>query len=311
MPDIVPVVDIDDRTTVFVGCIGYEDRSTYLLRERFSDPDISRVLFDYRAVDAIGVGLCSYDRNVEIAERLQPRKERDFNKFLDLMVSELEAQRKANLVIDITSFDRAKLARLILRVFNLEHAPSQVRLMYSPRIFEPFEMVKFDVVQSFGPVLPEFFGTADGFEKPLSLILGAGYEYGKAVGAVDTLEPDHIYCFRPTGTDPRFDEHIDIANVNFGFMGSQENLFRYDLNDAYSLYSDLRKLIEYESVERSVLLLPLGPKLFAALCLLVATVLHPLVMVWRHSTVSAAQPETITDAKTTGSIVEFAFRFAG
>lgn len=62
-------------------------------------------------------------------------------------------------------------------------------------------------------------------------------------------------------------------------MENQENLFRYDLNDAYSLYSDLRKLIEYEGVEHSVLLLPLGPKLFAALCLLVARVLHPMVMV--------------------------------
>lgn len=310
MSDIVPVLDVDEKTSVFIGCIGYEDRSIYLLRERFNGPDIVRILFDYCAVDAAGVGLCSYDRNVETAEQLHPRCECDFTKFLDLMASELEVQRDANLVIDITSFDRAKLASLILKIFNLKSAPSQVRLMYCPRTFEPFEMVKFDVVQSFGPVLPEFFGSADGFEKPLSLILGAGYEYGKAVGAVDTLEPDHIYCFRPTGTDPRFDEHIDLANVNFGFMDNQENLFKYDLNDAYSLYSNLRRLIQYESVEHSVLLLPLGPKLFAALCLLVATVLHPMVMVWRHSTVSAAQPETITDAKTTGSIVEFAFRFA-
>lgn len=309
MSDIVPVISVDDETTVFVGCIGYEDRSTYLLRERFSGPDISRLLFDYRAVDASGSGLCSYDANVEIAKQLSPRTERDFTKFLALMESEVKAQQNASLVIDITSFDRAKIANLILALFSLQGALSQIRLMYSPRIFEPFEMVKFDVVQSFGPVLPEFFGSADGFEKPLSLILGAGYEYGKAVGAVDTLEPDHIYCFRPTGTDPRFDAHIDLANVNFGFMENQENLFRYDLNDAYSLYSDLRKLIEYESVEHSVLLLPLGPKLFAALCLLVATALHPMVMVWRHSTVSAAQPETITDAETTGSIVEFAFRF--
>lgn len=310
MSDIVPIIDAYERTDFFVGCIGYEDRSTFLLRESFCAPGISHILFDYHAVNAGGLGLCSYDRNVEIANRVGPKIERDFEAFLKLFSAELEAKEDATLVIDITSFDRAKLAGLILEVFRLKRAPRQVRLMYSPRSFEHFEVLKFDVVQSFGPVLPEFFGSADGFEKPLSLILGAGYEYGKAVGAVDTLEPDHIYCFRPTGTDPRFDEEIDRANVNFSFISTQENIFRYDLNDAYSLYSDLRKLIEHESVEQSVLVLPMGPKLFAALCLLIATAMHPRVMVWRHSTVSASQPETITDARTTGSVVEFAFRFA-
>ncbi|CTQ48101.1 hypothetical protein JDO7802_00103 [Jannaschia donghaensis] len=310
MTDIFPVSNIDSRTSVFVGCIGYEDRSSYLLREDFNDSEISHVLFDYRAVDGDGVGLCSYDRNLEIAKRMGAKLEPDFNRFLEILSSTIGSQQNPNLILDITSFDRSKMAELLLQVFRLKDALSQIRLMYSPRTFQPFEMVKFDVVQSFGPVLPEFFGSADGFEKPLSLVLGAGYEFGKAVGAVDTLEPDHIYCFRPTGTDPRFDQHIDQANVNFSFMDKQENIFGYDLNDAYTLYSDLRRLVEYEGVERSVLLLPLGPKLFAALSILIATVLHPTVMVWRHSTVSAAQPETITDAETTGAIVEFAFRFA-
>ncbi|MGB3313654.1 MAG: hypothetical protein WBB85_04535, partial [Albidovulum sp.] len=118
-----------------------------------------------------------------------------------------------------------------------------------------------------------------------------------------------IYCFRPTGTDPRFDIHIDEANVDFGFMGDKRNLFSYDLNEAEPLYIDLRRLVEYEMVERTVLLLPLGPKLFAAMCMIVATIMHPKVMVWRHSTVSAAQPRTISDAYTTGKTVEFGFSF--
>lgn len=310
MTDITALRDFETATDIFVGCVGYEDRSTYLLRTDFQDPNICHILFDYRARDSKGVGLCSYDRNLETADSVSPALLDNFETFQVRIGLEVTAKPRCKIVVDITSFDRSKLGKIILLLFDLAEFVDQVRLIYCPRKFEPFNIIRFDVVQSFGPVLPEFLGSADGIEKPLSLVLGAGYEYGKAVGAIDTLEPDHIYCFRPTGTDPRFDEHIDKANVNFGFMDTRKNLFFYDLNDSVSLYQNLRKLVEYELVERSVLMLPLGPKLFAALCLVVATVLHPSVMVWRHSTVSASQPETITDAFTTGKLVEFAFRFS-
>jgi len=309
MSDIVALREADSATDIFVGCVGYEDRSTYLLRTDFQDPNICHLLFDYKAKDPRGIGLFSYEKNLETASSVSPNLIGDFSKFLDRISVEISSREDVKVVVDITSFDRARLAKLLLLLFHVSKSIGQVRLIYCPRIFEPFDVIRFDVVQSFGPVLPEFFGSADGFEKPLSLILGAGYEYGKAVGAIDTLEPDHIYCFRPTGTDPRFDDHIDQANVNFGFMDNPKNIFKYDLNDAVALYGNLRGLVEYESVERSVLLLPLGPKLFAAISLLVATVLHPTVMVWRHSTISVSQPETITDAFTTGKLVEFAFRF--
>jgi hypothetical protein len=310
MIDISVFRDASPVTDIFVGCVGYEDRSTYLVRTLFNQPDVCRVLFDYRAVGADGKGLCSYESNLVVVSRLKPILVSDFLVFLHQLEVEILARGDVNVVLDVTSFDRAKLGELLLKIFFLGKRVRQVRLIYCPREFVPFDVIKFDVVQSFGPVLPEFFGSADGFEKPLSLILGAGYEYGKAVGAIDTLEPDHIYCFRPTGTDPRFDEHIDKANVNFGFMSDSGNIISYDLNDAVSLYSDIRKLVEYEMVENSVLILPLGPKMFAALCLLVATILHPSVMVWRHSTVSASVPGTISDAFTTGKLVEFAFEFA-
>lgn len=307
MSDIVPIPVTDAHGDLLIGCIGYEKRSTFLLRT--TPKRTSNVFFDYQALDDSGKGICSYEDNLKIIDSNEVISDKDFEKFLGNLESEIGQLKRANVDFDVTSFDRGKIGRIILKLFSLRDSISTVTFVYAPRVFMPFDMYKFDVVQSFGPALPAFFGTADGFNKPLTLILGAGYEYGKAVGAIDTLEPDHIYCFRPTGTDPQFDHHIDLANVDFSFIENKENIFPYDLNDAQRLYHTLRTLVSYEIVDQNVLLLPLGPKLFAAISMLIATVFHPDVMVWRHSTASTNQLETIDDAETTGKLVKFSFRF--
>ncbi len=307
MNDIVPLVINDAIGTILVGCIGYEHRSTHLLRT--TSVRKRSLFFDYRALDENGVGICSYEFNHKTVQNAGSVLESDFEAFLNTLEAEIRTLKNVDIDFDITSFDRGKIGRIIIRFFSLRDYVSSVTFVYAPRTFKPFDMYKFYVVQSFGPALPAFFGTAHGFNKPLTLILGAGYEYGKAVGAIDTLEPDHIYCFRPTGTNPQFDRHIDLANVDFSFIENTENIFTYDLNDANRLYHSLRTLVNYEMVDQNVLLLPLGPKLFAALSMLIATVFHPNVMVWRHSTASAKQLDTIEDAETTGKLVKFSFRF--
>ena len=307
MSDLVPIAIPESQGDLLLGCIGYEDRSTFLLR---TTPErSSSIFFDYKALDSQGKGICAYDNNIKVAQGLRVTLESDFEIYLRLLESEVLRLEPVSVDFDVTSLDRGKIGRIILKLFALRKHISSVTFIYAPRIFRPFDMYKFDVVQSFGPALPAFFGTADGLNKPLTLILGAGYEYGKAVGAIDTLEPDHIFCFRPTGTDPLFDLHIDLANVDFSFIENKENIFPYDLNDAYRLYHSLRTLVSYEIVDQNVLLLPLGPKLFAAISMLIATDFHPDVMVWRHSTASTNLPETIDDAETTGKLVKFSFRF--
>lgn len=308
MSDIFPVITAaDDSGDILVGCIGYEIRSSHLLRT--TTKRASNLFFDYQAVDELGNGVCSYTANYDTVQEMGATSEPDFEKFLCLLEAQIEGLDKPSIDLDITSFDRGKIGQLIIKIFSLREQISTVTFVYAPRVFKPFDLYKFDVVQSFGPALPAFFGTAVGYEKPLTLVLGAGYEYGKAVGAIDTLEPDHIYCFRPTGTNPEFDEHIDLANVDFSFIDNPENIFEYDLNDAIQLYHDLRGLVSYEMVDQNVLLLPLGPKLFAALSMLIATIYHPDIMVWRHSTALAKLQDTIEDADTTGKLVKFPFRF--
>lgn len=303
MPDITILSDPCITADVFIGCIGYEDRSAYYLREFACRQAEYIIIFDYESGD-----IYSYSRNKAAA---QDCAHVIVNNMSDLVLEidrHVSANGNVGVIFDVTSFDREKIGIVLQAIFSHAALVRRVDIVYCPREFVPVPL-QFDVVQSFGPVLPIFMGDASIFRRSLTLVLGAGYEYGKAVGAIDTLEPDNIFCFRPTGTDPRFDEFIDQANVNFGFIDNKDHIIWYDLNDARQLYFELRRLVEFENAERAVLLLPLGPKLFAAISMLIGLILHPSIMVWRHSTSSVRLPGSISEAKTTGNLIRFAFRF--
>ncbi|WOI09429.1 hypothetical protein [Thalassospira lucentensis] len=304
MIDII-VNDIGDMSPdIFIGCIGYEDRSKYYF-QNYIDPDLCNVMF----YDYMSSGVLSYDANKSFMssfDKMGIFSEIDevFFYFKDL----LNKNNNSKVVLDVTSFDREVIGRLMHLMFLERERICSVCLIYCPRKFVDIDL-KFDVVQSFGPVLPIFLGDASSSRHELCLILGAGYEYGKAVGAIDTLEPDNVYCFRPTGTNPKFDEFIDKANVDFNFIDNKDHIISYDLNDVDLLYYRLRRLVEAESSRRDILILPLGPKLFAALSMIVGLILHPSVMIWRHSSCSTNHPDSITDAIATGNILKFSFSF--
>lgn len=306
MVDIV-VKEVSSKADLFIGCIGFEDRSTYILR---TAPDYlseaSIVLFDYNPDE-----IFSYRSNISQFERL-PYKTKSLAaniiEFEENIRSRIRESDICSVVFDVTSFDREKIGVILQILFQNRNLLGDIRLVYCPRSFEPVPL-KFDVVQSFGPVLPVFMGEVSFSRRSLSLILGAGYEYGRAVGAIDTLEPDNVFCFRPTGTDPRFDQFIDKANVDFNFIDDPDHVLFYDLLSPQSLYFNLRRLVEFENAQHNVLILPLGPKIFAAISMLIALILHPAIMVWRHSTSSVHQPGSICDAKATGMILNFGFRF--
>ena len=165
------------------------------------------------------------------------------------------------------------------------------------------------MVQSFGPISPEFVGDTRLQSRGLTLLIGCGYEYGKVVGSIEYLEPDTYYCYRPTGTDERFDNSIDFANIGFDFIDEIGHLTSYKLLDALGTYYELRRLVEYEKNENQVLILSMGPKLFTALSLIISIIYHPEVLVWRHSTTTTNLPNSTQDALPSGQIVTFCFRF--
>ena len=301
----ISLVDPENLTAdLFIGCIGYEHRSLSAFRKTIEKGfDGRSVLFDYQSGE-----LFSYANNRADPLVNQCTLEADFNEFRQRIEAQLMIDKNVSVLLDVTSFDREKIAILLQLLFSMRDRIQEVSICYFPRKFvEPSRSL--DIVRSFGPVTPALIGETSSSRDSLALIIGAGYEYGRAVGAIDLLEPSRIYCMTPIGTDPRFEEAIRKNNLDFSFLEENELLQRYDLCRPENLFYELRRIVEFEIQERNVLILPLGPKLFAATAMLVAYILHPAVMVWRHSTASKKSPRSTSDAHASGADIRLAFKF--
>lgn len=290
------------RPTAIIGCVGFECRSIEVFRGNQPVSWKEKIILDYESK-----GLHSYDANIIEIIRYGARCQSDRRRFLE-DIRTCIANGHRNVQVDVTSFDRHTMALVLQDLFAMAESIDTVLISYYPRTFkEPSD--RLENVISFGPVSSAFIGEASFSRDNLALIVGAGFEYGRIVGAMDMLEPERTYCLYATGVDKRFEKAVFRNNLDFSFLDDASLLMPYLLARPDALYFELRRLVEFELRERNVLILPLGPKLFSAVATVVALELHPSVMVWRHSTVSAQSPETTSDAHASGDLHQMAFRF--
>lgn len=303
MRDIEVLESPDSFSGLLFGCVGYEARSIYCLTDTIQNEDLERIYFDYKAT-----GLLSYDENISVAEKYTNFLSPNFDEAVSHLLSLSKKDSTKTVNIDITSLDREKLAKLIIALFRQSAELGSINLLYCPATFQSPKH-NFDVVQSFGPVLPTFMGNSVFLRENLSIIVGAGYEFGRIIGAIDTLEPRRVNCFMPIGTDRRYEAAVMEANLKFSFLEGPDSLIKYNLKQTFELYYNLRRIVEQENSTSNVMILPLGPKIFAAISMIIAMILHPNIMVWRHSTVDTARPNSISDAQANTTIISFAFKF--
>lgn len=292
--------DVDDG--IFVGSCGYEARSSYFV-DHVSLRNFSKILIgDYESTGTIDYNTNRKRIGVVPGVNLVP---------METLPEKLNAELAGGataVTIDVSSLDRFSMASLLGTVFARRKSVDVVKLLYFPQKFVR-PSFKLETVKSFGPVTPLLAGRPSLRDRKSCLIFGAGYEIGKAIGAIDTLEPDEVFCFKPNGVDERFVKAIEFANMDFEFMTERTNIIEYDVMDPFALYMVLRSLVEAKYNRTNLVILPMGPKLFAAICMVVALIYHPQVRIWRHSTVSGNDPASVVQATALGIKASFEFRF--
>jgi hypothetical protein len=119
------------------------------------------------------------------------------------------------------------------------------------------------------------------------IIFGLGYEPIRAAAAIDALEPELAVPFFPIGSDEAFIRDVEVANADILGLEKQGVTAprRYRIEDPFTCFAELDALLSryLEREGTRPLLLPLGPKIFALICLLAAAVHRPTVPVWRAS----------------------------
>jgi len=141
----------------------------------------------------------------------------------------------------------------------------------------------------------------------LAAIIGTGYEYGRALGILEYLEPSAAWIFNPTGVDDKYDKALTRVNKDLYTLIPRSQVSHYNIDETLACFERIESLV-FGLRERSrVLLCPFGPKIFALVCLLVAEIHRPKVTVWR---VSGEQSEDPTDYVAAGPIIRLVARVA-
>lgn len=156
-----------------------------------------------------------------------------------------------------------------------------VHFIYSSGKFvaPPSEVVQ---NQSIGPIGAAFSGLLSTPELPPEIVVGLGYETGKALGAVEYLQCSDLWLFVPVSSEPRFEDEVQRVNKLLLEQVGTTRTVRYRVEDPAGTYADLRSVLMGMSNRANPILLPLGPKIFALICLLVAME-DKSTSVWRAS----------------------------
>jgi hypothetical protein len=225
--------------------------------------------------------------------------------FVDKAIGEIdEGDNEKVIFIDVSSMDRSLLARLLAAVFNILKPPLRLRLCYAPAAYVAPKYV-FVPTRECAPAIPELSGTLGIHQSSVSLLLGLGFEYGVSLGLLEQLEPDHAIVFIPRGTDARYDSAVRKANFEFDFGLENVRLIPFQVNQPLAVFESLFSISAEASIAHRVIIAPNGPKILAALAIIVGLFRAPHVTVLRASLASGPP---IHHVEADGSIVSIDFR---
>jgi len=196
------------------------------------------------------------------------------------------------LLIASTCYELAQLAG------TLNH-PILVDFVYSCAAFGQVPTIDGPITTN-GPAIQPLAGWPKKPASTLGVVIGIGYEEDLALGVIEELEPTSVWAFRPKDHDPRYEQEIETRNRGLFDEIPPANIIRYSLFDAFSLFCSVEALIGLAKNKCRLVVVPLGPKIFALVGCLATLRHHPAVGFWR---VSNGENLTPVERRASGRLV--------
>lgn len=207
----------------------------------------------------------------------------------DLLASFDIYEKEIKIMLDVTVFSRHRLALILDYLICNLCEKSIVTIVYNASTYVP-PPDDTTPIKTVAEIAPQFSGMIGDLSKPTSLILGLGYEKGKALGVANYFEAGRDFLFLPMSNEERFEEFVRANNGELLNLVPDEDVFCYEVEQPYATYLSLRSLV-LETLDCSrILLVPLGPKILAAISVIIARELHPKLPVWRVSSNHTEKP---------------------
>jgi hypothetical protein len=245
-----------------ISSLGFERRSSYLAR-RGLRADMNLCF----AFDNVRVG--AFAQN---AEDLQARGlhiiDLPEDRFQPELREALTSSKPNRVAVDISSMTRRRLAAVVseLQMQGRTAGPLVADFYYSPAKFSPPHEDDVGVLEA--SPLPGFGGPLRRASLPVGAVLGLGYEPHRALGIIEYLEPSTAWIFSPVSSR---DYESAVAEANRGVLALVQDEYRltYEVADPAGTVNALDSLAFSAGESRRVVLVPMGPKIFALAALLV------------------------------------------
>lgn len=305
--EIVGDGSLDDRFDLYIGTLGYEARSSHLARHNLINAN-RKIALAFPEED-----YASYLSNRDFLKGAQfeilPKGSGTLRQLLDTAIRNrsADADQDFSILVDISSMSRPMLADIVFELSVVEGAASvTVTFVYLPAEFVK-ENTEHAPVAVTEPVTAEFAGWTSTPERPITAVVGLGYEHDLALGTIEYLEPTNVWVFVPKGEDRRYDDAVNQANRTLKDMLRDERIMNYRVDAPARVHAILENLVFGLLQSSRPVLVPFGPKIFSLCCLLVARSYAPQITVWRVSGETFAKPG---DRKASGKIITLKTRFA-
>lgn len=267
------VEDLGGIPDIAVLSSGTKPRHTYFSRAFKNHSEVARITYTWRSssskedTDAMG----------------NPPSENLAHQLLAQIQNTSDQARPVRVLVDVSCLPRPAIAQVFASLKLIaEKRDVELVITYSLATYAPSPAVWAIPNISICPVHPAFSGwTAEGPGAPLDIVVGLGYERGKAVGAVEYLEPRNRWVFVPESPETAYLDEVRRHNKIL-MDNRKERIAHYNVLDPLDCYFSLRSLTEGVARSARPVLLPFGPKIFFAVSLLVAMAIEEAA-IWHVS----------------------------
>jgi hypothetical protein len=223
------------------------------------------------------------------------------------LLNESHPEQRIRIALDISCMPRQLMAKVLLAILGMAKIDEyEITFFYS---LASFTTPAVDIVpnEAIEPVSPTFSGWPSEQSLPTSLITGIGYEPEKAEGASEYLDPSEQWGFIPLSPVSEFLTELEKNNNSLiSRITSEGRAIRYEVSEPSRTFGQLEIVISDLLRRSNPILLPFGPKIFFALCLLQG-IRHPEVGVWH---VTGESNESPVDRRASGLEVGFSVTLA-
>jgi len=286
------------RFDLFIAGLGPESRATNILEKYHPEVDSKLALLSSLAKDHAFDG----NRQTFQAANFTECNTDTISTILGAAIPKVDIDT-LQILIDISCISRPAMATTLSSLLSIRSVKNfDISFVYSLAIFTQ-PLLGAVPNEAIEPVHIDFSGWPSQQLAPTSLVIGLGYEPDKAEGAAEYLDPSEQWGFVPVSRVTEFLPEVEKNNERLiQRLQSNDRIVRYDVHDPEQTFGQLEIIVSDLIRKSNPILMPFGPKIFYAICL-IQSLCHPEIGVWH---VTSEAREASVDRRASG--IELGFR---